>query len=134
VSTRSALQVVLPRLHCCSSICKEKVLKILSYLRTYRANRHECQRVLLSRFCCADYTVVSSICKNKVLNILSYLRNYWTNRPDCQRVVLSRLGCANYTVLLQFVRIIGPIDLRVNAFCLAGWDAPTTLLFLHFAE
>jgi hypothetical protein len=75
------------------------VLSILSYLRNYWANRHEGQRVLLSRLGCADYTVVSSFCRISVLNILLHLRNYWANRPECQRVVLRRLGCADYTVV-----------------------------------
>jgi hypothetical protein len=80
-----------------SSICKNKILKILSYLKNYWVNRPECQRVVLSRLRCAEYIVVSSICKNKVLNILSYLKDYWVNRPECQRVVLIRLRCADYT-------------------------------------
>ena len=92
---RCAQQVALRRHTVVSSICKNKVLNILSYLRNYWANRPECQRVVLSRLGCADYTVVYSICKNKVLNILSYLRNYWANRPERQRFVLSRLGCAD---------------------------------------
>jgi hypothetical protein len=70
---------------------------ILSYLKNYWVNRPECQRVVLSRLRCAEYTVVSSICKNKFLNILSYLKNYWGNRLDCQRVVLNRLRCVDYT-------------------------------------
>jgi hypothetical protein len=56
--------VVLSRLRCVdytvvSSICKNKVLNILSYLKNYWANRPECQRVVLSRQRCVDYTVVS---------------------------------------------------------------------------
>ena len=75
------------------------VLNILSYLRTYFANRPESQRVLLSLLGRADYTVVSSFCRMSVLNMLPYLRNYWANRPECQGVVLSRLGCADHTVV-----------------------------------
>jgi hypothetical protein len=128
-----------------SSICKNKVLNIFSYLKNYWVNRPECQRVVVSRLRCVDYTVVSSICKNKVLNILSYLKNYWVNRPECQRVVLSRLCCVGYTVvssicnnkvlnILSYRKTIGSIDLSANALCSAGCAASTTLLFLQFAR
>ena len=74
------------------------VLNIVSYLRNYWANRPECQRVVLSRLGCVDYTVVLQFARITVLNILSYLRNCWANLPERQRVVLSRLGCADHTV------------------------------------
>jgi hypothetical protein len=97
VSTRCAQQVALRRLHCCFFNLQNKVLNILSYLKNCWPNWPECQRVVLSRLRCVDYTVVSSICKNKVLNISSYLKNYWANRPECLRVELSRLRSADYT-------------------------------------
>ena len=98
-STRSAQQVALRRLHCCFFNLQNTCFKHFVILRNYWANRPECQRVLLSRLGCADYTVVSSFCRISVLNILLHLRNYWANRPECQRVVLRRLGCADYTVV-----------------------------------
>jgi hypothetical protein len=75
------------------------VWNILSFLKNQWVNRPECQRAVLSKLRCAEYTVVSSSCKNKVLNILSYLKNYWANRLECQRVVLNRFRCAEYTVV-----------------------------------
>jgi hypothetical protein len=104
-STRSAQQVALRRLHCCFFNLQNTCFKHFVILRNYWANRPECQRVLLSRLGCADYTVVSSFCRISVLNILLYPRNNWANRPECQRVVLSRLGCPDYTVVFQFARI-----------------------------
>ena len=80
------------------------VSNILSYLRNYCANRRECQRAVLSRSGCADYTVVSSICKNRV------------------------------SKFCHISETIGPIDLSVNALCSACSAAPTTLLFLQFAR
>ena len=141
---------MLSRLRCVDytvvfSICKNKVLNILSYLKNYLANRPECERVVLSRLRRVDYIDNYSICKNKVLNILSYLKNYWVNRPECQRVVLSRLRSVdyidNYSIcknkvlnILSYLKTIWPIDLSVNALCSAGCAESTTLLFLQFAR
>ena len=129
------------------SICKNKVLNILSYLKNYWANRPECQRVVPSRLLRVDYIDNYSICKNKVLNILSYLKNYWVNRYECRRVVLSRLRCAEYSVvssicknkvlnILSYLKNYWPNRhlFNVNALCWAGCAASTTLLFLQFAR
>ena len=138
-------RVVLSRLLCAeytvvSSICKKKVLNILSYLKNYWANRLECLRVVHSRLRCVDSIDNYSICKNKVLNILSYLKNYWVNRPECQRVVLSRLRFVDYTVVTSICKdkvlnILSHLkNYWVNALCSAGCAASTTLLFLQFAR
>ena len=144
-------RVVLNRLGCANntvvlSICKNKVLNILSCLRNYWANRPECQRVVPSRLGCADYAVVSSICKNMcfkhfVISQKLLGQSTWVSTRCAQQVALRRLHCCFFNLqeyLFQtFCHIsetIGPIDLSVSALFSAGWAAPTTLLFLQFAR
>ena len=105
VSTRCAQPVGLRRLHWVLQFVRITVISILSYLRNYFANRPDCQRVVLSRLGCADYTVVSSICKNKCFKHFVKPQKLLANRPECQRVLLSKLGCADYSVVSSFCRM-----------------------------
>ena len=141
---------MLSRLRCVDytvvpSICKNKVLSILTYLKNYWVNRPECQRVVLSRLRCVDYIANYSISKNKSLKHFVISQNYLANRPECQRVVLNRWRCAEYAVvssiwknkvlnILSYLKTIGSIDRSVNALCSAGCAPSTTLTIIQFAR
>ena len=71
----------------------------MSYLKNYWVNRPECQRVVLTRLRCADYTVVSSICNNKCFKHSVISQKLLAQSALVSTRCAEQVRCVDYTVV-----------------------------------